>query len=261
MSLQSALYAGHVVHARLRPRQHKLRYRVFCLLLDLDELPLLARLTRLFGVNAGGVLSFWEKDHGDGRATGLRDWVEAQLVSARIEMGRPTIRMLCYPRMFGYVFNPLTVYFCSDAEGRTRAILYEVCNTFGERHTYIIPAEGTGKAIEHACAKALYVSPFMPMDCAYNFHIEPPGERVLVSINETDAEGMLLRAAFAGKREALTGKALLRALLAYPLMTVKVMGAIHWEALKLWRKGVPFYRHEPAAERIATTAVHPAGKA
>lgn len=260
MSLNSAIYAGNVVHARLRPRQHKLRYRVFCLLLDLDELPALGKLSRLLGINAGGVLSFWEKDHGDGRPTGLRDWVEAQLDAAGIEMGRPTIRMLCYPRMFGYVFNPLTVYFCSDEAGQTRAILYEVCNTFGERHTYIIPAEGTAEAVEHSCAKELYVSPFMPMECAYHFHIEPPGERVLVSINETDPEGMLLRAAFSGKREALTGKALVRALLGYPLMTLKVMGAIHWEALKLWRKGVPFHRHRPAAQRIATTAVRPAAK-
>lgn len=255
MSLHSAIYAGHVMHSRLRPRKHKLHYRVFCLLLDLDELPALAKLSKLFGVNAGGVFSFWEKDHGDGRAGGLRHWVEAQLEAASIDMGQPTIRMLCYPRMFGYVFNPLTVYFCSDASGATRAILYEVCNTFGERHTYIIRAGEQEGAVEHSCAKQLYVSPFMPMECDYHFHIEPPAHRVLVSINETDAEGLLLRAAFSGERQALSGKTLFRALLVYPLMTVKIIGAIHWEALKLWRKGVPLFRHQPAATRIATTVV------
>jgi DUF1365 family protein len=255
MSLHSAIYAGHVVHSRLRPRKHKLRYRVFCLLLDLDELPVLAKLTKLFGVNTGGVFSFWEKDHGDGRTGGLRDWAEAQLAAAGIDMGRPTIRMLCYPRMFGYVFNPLTVYFCSDATGAMRAILYEVCNTFGERHTYVIPAGEDGGVVEHSCTKQLYVSPFMPMDCDYHFHIAPPDQRVLVSINETDAEGLLLRAAFFGQRQELSGKALFKALLTYPLMTVKIISAIHWEALKLWRKGVPLFRHQLAAERIATTVV------
>jgi DUF1365 family protein len=228
---------------------------VFSLLLDLDELPALGAMSRLFGVNRGGIFSFWEKDHGDGRATGLRSWVEAQLREAGITMGRPTIRMLCYPRMFGYVFNPLTVYFCSDAGGVTRAILYEVCNTFGERHTYIIRVGEHDGAVKQSCAKKLYVSPFVPMDCQYHFHIVPPGERVLVRIDETDAEGPLLRASFAGKRQELSGKALLGALLAYPLMTLKIMGAIHWEALKLWRKGVPLFRHRPAAQRIASTVV------
>jgi DUF1365 family protein len=255
MSLHSAIYAGHVFHSRTRPRQHQLNYRVFSLLLDLDELPALSRMSKLFGVNTGGILSFWEKDHGDGRATGLRQWIEAQLDSAGIDAGRHNITMLCYPRMFGYVFNPLTVYFCADADGVTRAILYEVCNTFGERHTYIIRAGDQSGAVEHSCAKLLYVSPFVPMDCDYHFHIEPPAETVLVRIDETDAHGLLLRASFAGDRQELSGKALLGALLAYPLMTVKIMGAIHWEALKLWRKGVPFFRHKPAASRLATTVV------
>ncbi|WP_375450676.1 DUF1365 domain-containing protein [uncultured Devosia sp.] len=255
MRLRSAIYAGHVVHTRLRPRRHSLHYRVFSLLLDLDELPALGRLSRLFGVNRHGIFSFWETDHGDGRAGGLRAWVEAQLAAAGIAMGRPGISMLCYPRMFGYVFNPLTVYFCSDAEGRLRAILYEVCNTFGERHTYVIRAGQDGGAVEHSCAKAMYVSPFVPMDCDYHFHIEPPGERVLVRIDETDGEGLLLRAAFAGERQPLSGAALGRALLAYPLMTLKIMGAIHWEALKLWRKGVPLFRHKAAATRFASSVV------
>lgn len=255
MSLHSAIYAGHVFHSRTRPRKHALNYRVFSLLLDLDELPALSHMSKLFGINRSGIFSFWEKDHGDGRAAGLRNWVEAQLNSAGIVMGRPTIRMLCYPRMFGYVFNPLTVYFCADAAGVTRAILYEVCNTFGERHTYIIRAGERGGAVEHCCAKELYVSPFVPMDCDYHFHIEPPDERVLVRIDETDGKGLLLRASFSGERQELSGKALLGALLAYPLMTVKIMGAIHWEALKLWRKGVPLFRHKPAATHIASTVV------
>jgi DUF1365 family protein len=171
-----------------------------------------------------------------------------------VTLATPRIAMLCYPRIFGYVFNPLTVYFCSDGE-TLKAILYEVHNTFGERRTYAIRVAPGANAVEQSCAKELYVSPFVPMDCVYRFHIEPPGERVVVAIDETDTEGPLLRASFAGTRQPLTDDSLLRALFAYPLMTLKVTAAIHWEALKLWAKGVPVFRHRAAAARIATTVV------
>ena len=251
--MRSALYAGTVVHARLRPKRHKLRYRVFSLLLDLDEVEELSRRLKLFGHNRAAVFSLHDKDHGDGKGR-LREWVAAQLGAAGIVLGQPKVSMLCYPRIFGYVFNPLTVYFCADG-GVLKAILYEVHNTFGEKRTYVIPVTEAGGAVEQSCAKELYVSPFMQMDCAYHFHIEPPDERVLVSIDETDAEGLLLRASFAGARQELTDRTLWRALFAYPLMTLKVMGAIHWEALKLWLKGVPYVPRRPAAERVATSVV------
>lgn len=251
--MNSALYAGQVVHARLRPKRHRLNYRVFSLLLDLDEIDGLARRLRLFGYNSAGVFSFHDKDHGDGGGE-LRGWVAAQLHAAGIAMAAPRVTLLCYPRIFGYVFNPLTVWFCSDGD-ELRAILYEVHNTFGERRTYVIRVAPGAKAVEQSCAKELYVSPFVPMDCVYQFHIEPPGEKVLIRIDETDPHGMLLRASFAGERKALTDGALLRALFAYPLMTLKVTAAIHWEALKLWAKGVPVFRHRAAAVKVATTVV------
>lgn len=250
----SALYGGTVVHTRLRPKRHKLSYRVFSLLLDLDELDDLGARLRLFAHNGPAIFSFHDKDHGDGTPAGLRAWAEAQLKAAGFSIARPSIRVLCYPRIWGYVFNPLTVFFCSDERGTLRAILYEVTNTFGERRTYVIRTDGQGP-VEHSCAKELYVSPFVPMDCTYHFHIAPPESSVVVRINETDAEGLLLVASFAGKRQALTDATLLRALLTYPLMTLKVSLAIHWEAFKLWRKGVKPIRHEKAAERIATTIV------
>jgi hypothetical protein len=251
--MKSALYAGKVFHARLRPKRHKLVYRVFSLLLDLDEIGELSRKLRLFAHNSAAVFSFHDRDHGDGSGD-LRSWVEAQLGAAGIVLAAPGISMLCYPRIFGYVFNPLTVWFCREGD-ELKAILYEVHNTFQERRTYVIRVAPGANAIEQSCAKELYVSPFVPMDCAYAFHIEPPGERVVVSIDETDPQGLLLKASFAGTRQPLTDDTLLRALFAYPLMTLKVTAAIHWEAVKLWAKGVPVFRHRTAAAKVATTVV------
>lgn len=252
----SALFAGEVVHHRKRPKAHSLRYKVFSLLLDLDELDMLDSRLKLFSHNGRGVFSFQDKDHGQGIKGGLRPWLKAELTKAGIDGEDLKISVLCYPRILGYVFNPLTVYFCRTGNGGLRAILYEVCNTFHERHTYIIPVNaGEGEAVRHECAKDMYVSPFVPMDCRYNFHIQPPTETVLVAINESDCDGPLLYASFAGKREPLTDRTLLKALFTYPLMTLKIMGAIHWEALRLWLKGVPIYRHKKAPAPLASTAV------
>jgi DUF1365 family protein len=253
--MNSALYAGTVAHTRLRPKRHRLSYRVFSLLLDLDEVGALSRRLKLFGHNRAAVFSLHDKDHGNGDGR-LRQWALAQVAAAGIRLQVPKITMLCYPRIFGYVFNPLTVYFCRD-DDELRAILYEVHNTFGEKRTYVIRVTGDASVVEQSCAKELYVSPFMPMACTYHFHIEPPGEKVLVSIAETDPDGLLLRASFAAGRQELTDAALRRALFAYPLMTLKVMGAIHWEALKLWLKGVKYVPRTPALSRVATTIVNP----
>lgn len=251
--MRSAIYAGAVVHARLRPRRHRLKYHVFSLLLDLDEIDELSRRLRLFGHNRSAVFSLHDRDHGSGEGS-LKQWALAQVAAAGIRLQVPRISMLCYPRIFGYVFNPLTVYFCRDEEV-LKAVLYEVHNTFGEKRTYVIPVGGGDPVVRQSCAKELYVSPFVPMECRYHFHLEPPEEGVLVAISETDETGLLLRASFAGQRQDLTDTTLRRALFAYPLMTIKVMGAIHWEALKLWLKGVPGVPRVPAAMQIATTIV------
>lgn len=241
-----ALYIGTVVHRRLRPKAHLLRYSVFSLLLDLDRLAEADAASPLLAVNRPGILSFHEKDHGGGEARGLRRWVDERLRRAGFEPSGMRVRVLCYPRMFGYVFNPLTVYFCDDADGRPAVILYQVNNTMGERHTYVIPAPADAQGpLRHTCDKAMYVSPFTPMKGRYHFSIVPPGDDVCVAIRQDDVEGPLLNASFAGRRQTLSTGTLANALIRHPLMTLKVIAGIHLEAFKLWRKGVPVFRHTP----------------
>ena len=260
----SCIYNGTVMHRRTRPRRHQLSYTVTSFLLDLDELPLLDRAVTGFAYNRFSLFSFHDRDHGPGTGEPLRPWVEQQLVRAGISLDGGPIRLLCYPRTLGYVFNPISIYFCYRQSGGTEtlaAILYEVTNTFRERHGYLIPVESTdGEIIRQTCAKELYVSPFIDMDMIYNFQIRPPGEEFAVGIQETDKEGTLLYASFSGHRRPLTSRASLLSFLRFPLLTLKVIGGIHWEALKLWLKGVPLVHHprppdEPVSiikrERIA----------
>ena len=250
---RSAIYAGDVHHARLRPRRHRLHYRVFSLLLDLDELPRLSR--RLFAHNRAAIFSFWDRDHGDGGTGTLRTWVEARLAEAGLPEAAHRIEILCYPRILGYVFNPLTEYFCYDRAGALRAILHEVCNTYGERLVYVIRTEAGHGRIRQSAPKQHFVSPFVPMDCHYQFDIVPPGDRVRIGIAESDPAGPLLTASFTGARRPFTDREFLRLLLAYPLMTLKVTAAIHWEAVKLLLKGVRLHPHATAPRQRASVVV------
>ncbi|MCF3627702.1 DUF1365 domain-containing protein [Thalassospiraceae bacterium LMO-SO8] len=251
MTLASAIYEGDVVHQRKRPKPHRLRYSVFSMLLDLDELSALSKVTRLFGHNRFAPLAFHDRDHGPADGSALRPWAERHLRQAGIDPDGGPIRLLCYPRIFGYAFNPLSVFFCYRRSGALTAILYEVCNTFKERHTYVIPvADQSRPVIKQSCAKALYVSPFIGMDASYQFRIVPPGETVRIVIRQEDSDGLLLAASFAGDRRPFSPRGLTRALIRFPLLTLKVMAGIHWEALKLWLKGLPVFKHSPAVRRV-----------
>lgn len=248
----SALFPGETWHRRLRPVEHFLRYRMLMVLIDLDEAASISDRSRWFGYNKPRFLSFNDRDHGDG-ATSLRPQVEAHLSAAVLPAGG-VIRVLCMPRVFGLVFNPLTVYYChapGAPDAPPIAVLYEVNNTFGQRHSYLLRAENDNGSIRNACDKQFYVSPFMDMALHYRFHLgRPPtegkGAPLSVDIEVSDTEGRLLTAVFNGRREEMTEAALLRAALSYPLLMLKVVGAIHWEAVKLWAKGMRLRQRPPA---------------
>jgi len=239
VKLSSCLYQGAVMHHRFRPAKHRFIYKVFSLCLDIDELPRLDRF-RWLSINRFNLFSFNEKDHGSGHGN-LAENIRQLLTQRGYNQATHRIRLLCYPRILGYAFNPLSVYFCYNQDDQLDVILYEVSNTFGSRHTYLLEADSKTDQIRHSCNKEMYVSPFIPMDTAYSFRISPPSDKVAVSIRQTEqstlgARQPILQATFTGTQSELTDKTLLKVFFKYPLMTLKVILAIHWEALRLWRK-------------------------
>ena len=244
------------MHARFRPVRHRFRYRVASFLFDIDELADLDRRFRLFAWNRPGIVSFHDRDHGARDGTDLRTWAEARLAEAGVAPSGGAIRILCFPRILGYVFNPLSVWFCHRRDGGLMAVLYEVANTFGERHAYVavIDGNGTGRPFRHAGGKRMHVSPFVGMGTTYRFRIRLPGERLSIAIRESDIAGDLLVASLTGQRARLDDRGIARVLVAFPLLTLKVIGAIHWEALRLWLKRVPFHR-KPAPPATQTTVL------
>lgn len=240
------LYWCRVMHERLLPFRHKFEYRVFSLMLDIDRLGELDRGLRLFGYNRFALIGFSDRDHGPRDGSPLRPWVEAALAEYGLQNAAAQIRIFCFPRLLGYVFNPLSVFFCYDAEGRLRATLYEVKNTFGDQHSYLIdvpPGKNSGKTVDQSVTKRFHVSPFLPLEGEYQFRILPPGEKIGIMIRQIGRSGALqMIATQSGRREDLSDHSLLKAFIRHPLMTVKVMAGIHWEALQLWRKGAAFFR-------------------
>jgi DUF1365 family protein len=239
----SAVYEGAVYHKRLRPKRHAFRYRVFSLLVDLDALPELDRRLRWFSHNRWNLFSFHDCDHGIGRPASLKAWVHERLGGSGIAIPGGRIKLLCYPRILGYVFNPLSVFFCHDADGNLAALIYQVSNTFGARHAYVLPCNGgETPAMRQNCRKAFYVSPFNDVSGGYTFTVLLPTDQVSIHIDQEDGVGTFFQAGFSGRRSALSDRALLKLAVRYPLMTVKVIAAIHWEALRLLMKGVPLQR-------------------
>jgi len=245
----NALYHTLVTHARVRPRTHALKYRVAYLLLDLAALPRL----KLFSHNRFNLFSLHDRDYGGGGAD-AKAWAEEKLRTSGITPDGGRILLLTMPRFLGHAFNPISLYFCHAADGSLRAILYEVNNTFGQRHSYLIPVTNNATPIRQSCDKAFYVSPFMDMDLGYEFTLHPPDETMSLHIAVSDAQGIMLHAAMAGKRAALTDAALLRAALAYPFLGLKVLAGIHWEALFIWAKGIRL-RRRPAPPAHAVSII------
>ncbi len=252
MATNSALYVGSVAHRRLRPRKHRLRYRVFSLFIDIDELPALSRKLRLLSFGRFNLFSVIPEDHLFAKTGDLRGEIQAILRDAGIASDNGAIRLLTMPRILGYGFNPLSIFFCYREDGVLRAILYEVHNTFGQRHCYLFPVDGRNETLSHTCSKEFYVSPFLPMDMAYSFRIRPPGHTYTISISVADEEGDLLIATQRLALRELDDRALAGVFLTHPLLTLKVIVGIHYEALLIWLKGVGLHTRPAPPERTVT---------
>lgn len=252
MSAPACLYVGRTVHHRLTPRPHRFSYGVFQLLVDIDRLETAFAGLRLIRRGRFGLFSFAEHDHGARDGSPLRAWAQARLAAAGLDVGARRIRVLCFPRILGFVFNPLSIFFVDDGDDRLEAVIYEVNNTFGQTHAYVIPAQGVGDERQSA-EKAFYVSPFWPVEGGYRFRLSPPGERFRLSIVKHSGGRPDFAASLTAHRRPLTDPHLLRLSLAMPLMTLGVVAAIHWEALRLWIKGTPFWAR-PAGPRAGMSA-------
>lgn len=251
----AVLYRMRVMHARHQPFFHRFTYRVWTLLLDLDRVAEVASRSRLFRNERAGLVSFRSRDHGARDGTPVRPWVEDVLRRHGFGDCTARIRLLAMPRVAGYVFNPLSIYFCDRSDGSPGAVLYEVKNTFGDQHGYLVPLEGP-PPWRHAVDKVLHVSPFISMAARYGFTLSRPAARFAIAINERDAAGApLLTATMAGRGVPMTDRALALSLTAMPFVTVKTIAAIHWQALKLWRKGAPFHSRPAPPNPPVTAAV------
>lgn len=247
----AVLYAGQVMHQRMKPVGHRFSYDVFSLMIDLDRLDEAGGLCTVFSVNRRNLLSFHEKDHTSDSVMPLRVYVDALLGQNGLSVRPARVLLVCYPRILGLVFNPLAVYYAYGDDGALSAMIYEVRNTFGERHTYVCPIgsfDVSDAGIRQQCDKLFHVSPFIPMAMRYQFRMLPPGEEIRWRILETDKDGPLLAATFSGVQVPLKTGKILRLVARIPHLTLKIIAGIHWEALKLWIKGVRYIPRPQAPE-------------
>lgn len=241
----SRIYFGRVSHRRVRTAAHRFTLRVVSLYLDLDELPRIGRRLWLLSYNRWNIFSFLDRDHGPRDGTPLRGWIDRQMQDAGFRESLGSVRILCFPRLFGYVFNPLSIWFIHSAEDRLQAIMYEVSNTFGQHHCYLLPvgkSHQAGKIVEQRCRKSFYVSPFIAMGAEYRFRLHEPSRHLSIAILEADEHGTVMSATHRGTAAPLTDRNLIIAVLKYPFVTMRVIAGIHWQALRLWLKGVPLNR-------------------
>ncbi len=237
--MRSALYECTLKHVRHAPRHHAFRYPVAYWLIDLDELPELERRFRSIAVNRRGLFSLRDRDHFDGDSTPLKEAVIRTAGDPSIER----VLVLTQLRVLGYVFNPVTFYWCYRADGTLACMVAELSNTFGERLPEVLP----GDSLEYEHDKRLHVSPFMGLDQQYRYRFSEPEESLFARIEVHEDGELALHAVLAGRRRELSRRTLARFLLRYPLMPAQVIALIHWQALKLWLKRIPFH-HKPPFE-------------
>ena len=239
--MRSALYTGTLMHARRAPVEHTFRYPVSYFLVDLDETKALERRLRLFSVDRPNVVSLYASDHFDDDGRSLKEKVVHFAGERGVDLEGGRVLMLTQLRVLGYVFNPVTFSWCYGSDGALRCIVAELSNTFGER----LPELLTGDRLRYEHDKRLHVSPFMGLDQRYRYAFSEPAERVSVRIDVLEGAARPLWATLNARRRELTNASLVQALLRYPLMPVQVVGLIHWQALRLWLKRVPFHHKPP----------------
>ncbi|WP_026330140.1 MULTISPECIES: DUF1365 domain-containing protein [Caldimonas] len=252
---QALIGFGQVRHTRLRPVRHAFAYPTYFLMLPLRSLarsPKTALPRKRFGL-----ISFDDRDHGDGRADAL-SWIDDLLASQGIHDATGEIWLHTYPRVLGYVFKPVSFWYCHRADGTLAAIVVEVNNTFGERHCYLLSGPRLGWGIELQADKVFHVSPFCKVEGRYRFRFlrtQPEGThpaRTVVRIEHDDAHGPLLLTSVSGTLEPLTRASMRRAFFAHPMMSLGVIARIHWQALRLWIKRVPFFTKPEPPDSLVT---------
>lgn len=248
-------YRNRTAHVRYAPFKRAFSYELYQLFLDIDRLEETAASLRFLSVDKPGLFGFQRSDHGPKDGSPLRPWAEGLWRDIGIDLEGGRIWLLCFPRMLGYVFNPLSVWFGYGPDGDWRGVIYEVRNTFGESHVYVAAAPAADEASgRHAAAKAFHVSPFFAVEGDYHFAVREPGAQFALRIeNRVDGELRHL-ATLAGERVALTDGGLLRVLVGMPLMTLGVTAAIHWQALWIWLKGGRYHKKPPPPALPASPA-------
>lgn len=241
--MNSCIYNGTVKHQRFKPIKHSLNYKTFSLLIDLDEIENLTKNISIFSFNKFNVFSFYNIDHGARDGSSVKEWVQKNIKKFNISNNITKIKLLCYPRIFGYVFNPLSVFYCYEKK-KLRAIMYEVKNTFNEQHTYVFRVDENSKIIRQNCNKKFFVSPFINMETEYNFRLTEPGDKLKVLIKQTDKKDKVLVASQYGLKQEMTTRQLIKNFFTHPLMTFKIILVIHFEALRLWKKGAIFQKRK-----------------
>lgn len=250
---RSALFHGTVMHHRHQPKTHRFVYRLTSWLIDIDELPTLDRTLFGFGYNRFSLFSLHDKDYGFADGTPLRIFIDNLM--AQHGLPRPhRVELLCQVRSLGMLFNPLVVWFCYTPQNRLSAVLYEVRNTFGQRHHYLVPVTHPDERVQrHRASKCFYVSPFMAMDCEYRFRFRTPDQHLQFAIQQYRQTERILTATWTGVRAPLSQKNLLLQVIRNPVSAVKIFVSIHWEAFRLWRKGLTLIKR-PAAPILPVTS-------
>lgn len=241
MALDNALLVAQVVHARARPKANRFRYHVYYLCVALSDVPLLAKLT-LFSLKRFNLFGLRLRDYNDAQSP--ENWMRTILKEWNITAADGEIVLMTMPRVLNYAFNPVSFWFCLDKADNVRAVLANVSNTFGERHSYLLSHED-GRAIGpddlFTSQKMFHVSPFIEVTGHYQFRFAYDAQRIGVWIDHHDEQGRLLTTSVVGKRSPLTSRSLLACFFRYPLVTFKVIGLIHYQALRLFTKGVRYH--------------------